>query len=194
MASVTPLVAHLLPFSGVGGNEIATFRLAQAAWAEGFARIAFHLPGAGQTRDLFAAAGFPAGVYPEHYLRSCKRIRGHSGLASRKQHFEAPTGVSPRILLQLLSVRRFGIWWRNSRQLTARLRERGAGLVHCGDLLAGSLAAISGRMAGLPVVCHAGNRHDALPIRDRPPRLARAFARFWYGMAGLRHRYAGRAV
>ncbi len=34
-------------------------------------------------------------------LTRCKRIRGHSGLASRKQHFETPAGVSPRILLQL---------------------------------------------------------------------------------------------
>jgi len=138
MAVSEPLVAHLLPFPGVGGTEIATLRLAQAAREEGFASIAFHLPGAGQTRDLFAAAGFPTDVYPEHYL----------------------------------SVRRFGTWWRNTRQLAARLRERGVGLVHCSDLLAGSLAAVSGRMAGLPVVCHVRNRHDVLPLCDRLPLLA----------------------
>jgi glycosyltransferase involved in cell wall biosynthesis len=137
MAVSEPLVAHLLPFSGVGGTEIATLRLAQAAREEGFASIAFHLPGAEQTRDLFASAGFPTDVYPEHYL----------------------------------SVRRFGTWWRNTRQLAARLRERGVGLVHCSDLRAGSLAAVSGRMAGLPVLCHVRSRQEVLPVRDRLPLL-----------------------
>jgi glycosyltransferase involved in cell wall biosynthesis len=138
MAVRKPPIAHLLPFSGVGGTEVGTLRLAQAAREEGFESIAFCLPGAGETRELFASAGFSTGVYPDHYL----------------------------------SVRHFGNWWRNTRRFAAKLRECGAGLVHCSDLRAASIAAVSGRLAGLPVLCQVRSRQESLPLRDRLPLYA----------------------
>ena len=64
-------IAHILPFNGVGGTELATLRLMQAATEHGYSCIAVHRPEASAVRELFADAGFHTVAWdaPEPSLR-----------------------------------------------------------------------------------------------------------------------------
>lgn len=64
-------IAHILPFPGVGGTELATLRLMQAAVGHGYSCVAVHRPEASAVRELFAEAGFPTISWgaPEPSLR-----------------------------------------------------------------------------------------------------------------------------
>src|SRR6186713_1388232 len=64
-------IAHILPFTGVGGTELATLRLMQAASERGYSCVAVHRPEAYAVRELFAEAGFPTIAWgaPEPSLR-----------------------------------------------------------------------------------------------------------------------------
>ena len=63
-------VAHIMPWSGIGGVEIATLRMADLT-RERFRNVAFCLPDAHEVRARFEAAGFETVVYlpPEPSLR-----------------------------------------------------------------------------------------------------------------------------
>jgi glycosyltransferase involved in cell wall biosynthesis len=63
-----------------------------------------------------------------------------------------------------------------STQLAKEFRRCGISLVHCGDVPAGEYAALGGRLAMLPVICHVRNRHQNIPDPDR--RLLRAVSTF----------------
>lgn len=56
---------------------------------------------------------------------------------------------------------------RASWRLAREFRRRGISLVHCADIAAGYQAALAGRLAGVPVLCHVRSRFDDLPRRDR---------------------------
>jgi glycosyltransferase involved in cell wall biosynthesis len=65
------------------------------------------------------------------------------------------------------SLRRPLPYLRASRKLAHELREEGVDLLHGADLRAVHDTALAGRLAGLPVLCHVRNRHDAISRRDQ---------------------------
>ena len=65
---------------------------------------------------------------------------------------------------------------RETLQLAREFRRRSVTLVHCADVIAGAYAALAGRLALLPVICHVRNRHDDLSATDQ--RFLRAVSRF----------------
>lgn len=76
-------IAHVLPWSSVGGVEQATLRIAQAVEADGFRSTAFCLPDSSLVSDLFASSNFETGVYegvlpsyrhPVAHLRASLRL------------------------------------------------------------------------------------------------------------------------
>ena len=64
------------------------------------------------------------------------------------------------------SYRRAAGYLGDSWTLARELRRQRVDLVHCADLLAAHGAALAGRMAGVPVICHIRNRFDAISRRD----------------------------
>jgi len=52
-------------------------------------------------------------------------------------------------------------------QLSRELKRRNIDLVHCADLLAGHYAAVAGKLARLPVLCHIRNRFEVISRRDQ---------------------------
>lgn len=81
-----PIIAHILPFPAIGGTEIATLRLAQAAQSHGYQSIMFCLNP--EVQELFTADGFrtfpysatqPSYRHPSSYWRDsaelARRIR-----------------------------------------------------------------------------------------------------------------------
>jgi len=77
-----------------------------------------------------------------------------------------------------------------SLQLAREFRRRGITLVHCADVPAGSFAALAGRMALVPVICHVRNRHIDIPQQDR--HLLRAVSRFAFVSRGAWRAFAHR--
>src|SRR5262249_29650220 len=75
-----------------------------------------------------------------------------------------------------------------SLQLAREFRRRGITLVHCADVPAGSFAALAGRLALLPVVCHVRNRHVDIPEPNR--RFLRAVSRFAFVSRGAWRAFA----
>jgi len=65
---------------------------------------------------------------------------------------------------------------RDSIELAKQFRRRRISLVHCGDVPAGSYAALAGRLALTPVICHVRNRH--WDIREPERTFLRAVNRF----------------
>lgn len=79
MRQPTHNIAHILPWSSVGGVEQATLRVAQAIETGGFRSTAFCLPDADAVADMFAAADFqvaryegvePSYRHPKMFLRA----------------------------------------------------------------------------------------------------------------------------
>jgi glycosyltransferase involved in cell wall biosynthesis len=70
-----PTIVHLLPWSGVGGVEISTLRLA-AATRERFRHVAFCLPDATSLMDAFEKSGIETVTYipPEPSLRHFRKF------------------------------------------------------------------------------------------------------------------------
>jgi glycosyltransferase involved in cell wall biosynthesis len=126
-------IAHILPWSSVGGTEHAALRIAQAVKGEGFESTAFCLGGDSPVRELFAAGGFETVAY---------------------------AGVEP-------SYRRPGGFLKSSLQLAREFKRRRVELIHCSDLLAAYYAAVAGKIAGLPVLCHVRCSYPNLSRRDR---------------------------
>jgi glycosyltransferase involved in cell wall biosynthesis len=56
---------------------------------------------------------------------------------------------------------------RNSLALAREFRRRRVRLVHCSDVLAGFYAALAGRLAGVPVLCHVRCVFEEVPRRER---------------------------
>jgi glycosyltransferase involved in cell wall biosynthesis len=65
------------------------------------------------------------------------------------------------------SFRRPGPFLKASLRLAREFRRRGVDLVHCSDILAGYYAALAGKIAGLPVLCHVRCCFEAISRRDR---------------------------
>jgi glycosyltransferase involved in cell wall biosynthesis len=65
------------------------------------------------------------------------------------------------------SYRHGAAFLRSSVKLARDLVRSRADLVHCADLLAAHQAALAGRLAGLPVLCHIRNRFGDISRRDR---------------------------
>jgi glycosyltransferase involved in cell wall biosynthesis len=63
-----------------------------------------------------------------------------------------------------------------STELAKEFRRYGISLVHCGDVPAGAYAALGGRLAMVPVICHVRNRHKDIP--DPEQRMLRAVSTF----------------
>jgi glycosyltransferase involved in cell wall biosynthesis len=126
-------VAHILPYTAVGGTEHATLRIAKAVDASRFPSIAFCLRNAPSVRAHFESAGIPCVLYdpPEPSYRHARTFL------------------------------------RASRELSRQLTNAGASVVHCADLSAASHAALGGRLAGIPVICHIRNRFFRISRRDR---------------------------
>jgi glycosyltransferase involved in cell wall biosynthesis len=70
----------------------------------------------------------------------------------------------------------YGYFLRESIELAKQFRRRAINLVHCGDVPAGAYAALAGRLALVPVICHVRNRHHDIPQPDR--QFLRAVTRF----------------
>ncbi len=68
-----------------------------------------------------------------------------------------------------LSFRHPAAYVTNTRALARALKNAGADILHCSDVMAGIYAAPAGRMAGIQVLCHVRNRRDALTIPERLP-------------------------
>ena len=75
-----------------------------------------------------------------------------------------------------------------SLELAREFRRRGITLVHCADVPAGSYAALAGRLAMAPVICHVRNRHVTIPAPDR--RFLRAVSRFAFVSHGAWRAFA----
>jgi glycosyltransferase involved in cell wall biosynthesis len=65
------------------------------------------------------------------------------------------------------SYRRAAAFVRDSAKLAAQFRTHRVDLVHCADLLGAYHAALAGRLAGIPVICHIRNRFSSISRRDR---------------------------
>ena len=75
-----------------------------------------------------------------------------------------------------------------SLQLAREFRRRAISLVHCADVPAGSYAALAGRLAMVPVICHVRNRFVKIPEPDR--RFLRAVSRFAFVSRGAWRAFA----
>lgn len=135
-------IAHVLPWTSVGGTEHATLRIAASVGREGFESVAFCPRGDSPVRELFDAGGVATASFDP---------------------------VEP-------SYRRPLAFLRASFALAHEFRRAHADLVHCSDLLAGFYAAVAGKIAGLPVLCHIRCRYEHLSQRDRS--FLRAVDRF----------------
>lgn len=99
-------------------------------------------------------AGFKSHAF---YLKGATAVRNlFEGAGFETIPYEPP-GASLRHAARFLA---------DSRALAKEFARRGISLVHCADVLAGCHAAVAGRMAGLPVVCHVRSRYDKLPRRE----------------------------
>ena len=58
-------IAHILPFPGIGGTEIQTLRVAEAARSLGFANVVYYPEYAERIGELFRSNGFPSEPYPQ---------------------------------------------------------------------------------------------------------------------------------
>ncbi len=56
---------------------------------------------------------------------------------------------------------------RDARALAQKFKQNDIDLIHCSDLPAGYHAALAGRLAGIPVLCHIRNRYAELSRRDQ---------------------------
>lgn len=56
---------------------------------------------------------------------------------------------------------------RDSYALARKLKQHNIDLIHCSDLPAAYYAALAGRLAGIPVLCHIRNRYAELSRRDQ---------------------------
>jgi glycosyltransferase involved in cell wall biosynthesis len=90
-------------------------------------------------------------------LRPSERLAGYLREAG-VETFDAEPQPEP-------SLRRGGHFLLDSRRLARRLSR--FDLLHCADVPAAYHAAVAGRLAGLPVLCHVRNRFTRLPLRDR---------------------------
>jgi glycosyltransferase involved in cell wall biosynthesis len=79
------VIAHILPWDSIGGTELQTLRLAEAAREGGFRNIIYTLRHGSKVRRMFEEAGFPVFEYeqvhpsytkPLPYLRNCRRLAG----------------------------------------------------------------------------------------------------------------------
>ena len=77
-----------------------------------------------------------------------------------------------------------------SLQLAREFRRRAITVVHCADVPAGAFAALAGRLALLPVICHVRNRHTDIAEPNR--RLLRAVSRFAFVSHGAWRAFAHR--
>ena len=66
-----------------------------------------------------------------------------------------------------LSLRRPAPYLRTTRALARELRGRRVDLLHCADVDAGVQAALAGRLAGVPVLCHVRNPFPVMRARER---------------------------
>lgn len=80
---IMPRVGHILPFSDVGGTEVATLRVARAAREEGYQNIAFIPPQAGRIREMFGDDGIDSVTFdpvepsyrsPSAFLANTRRL------------------------------------------------------------------------------------------------------------------------
>src|ERR1700732_3782087 len=79
-------IAHFMPWSGVGGVEIATLRLTDAT-KEQFRHIAFCLPDAVELREMFEKSGIETVTYnaPEpSFMRHVGRFYKESAAVARQ--------------------------------------------------------------------------------------------------------------
>jgi glycosyltransferase involved in cell wall biosynthesis len=79
-------IAHILPFPGIGGTEIQTLRVAEAARSLGFANFVYYPEGAEKTGDLFRTEGFESEAYPQaepSYRHPAEYVRASRKLARR---------------------------------------------------------------------------------------------------------------
>ena len=79
-------IAHFMPWSGIGGVEIATLRLTEATKAQ-FRHIAFCLPDAAELRELFERSGIETVTYaaPEpSFVRHAARFYKESAVVARQ--------------------------------------------------------------------------------------------------------------
>jgi glycosyltransferase involved in cell wall biosynthesis len=65
------------------------------------------------------------------------------------------------------SIRRGRNFYAQSCALADEFKRLGVTLVHCADHPAAHFAALAGRLAGVPVLCHVRNRHDSISRRDQ---------------------------
>lgn len=127
-----PNIAHFLPWTGVGGTEQATLRIAEAI-SEDYSHVMFCRKDAPPVGDFFAQAGFETVAFEP---------------------------ITP-------SYRHAFDYWRASAALARTLKEREINLVHCADVAAAFTAALAGRIARIPVLCHVRNRHNGLRQREK---------------------------
>lgn len=64
------------------------------------------------------------------------------------------------------SYRRMNTFLRDSYRLAREFKRHEIDVIHCADVLAAYHAAVAGRIAGLPVLCHVRNRYADLATRD----------------------------
>ncbi len=127
-----PVIAHILPFPGIGGTEIATLRLAKAADTNGFASVMFCLNET--VEQLFGEQGFRTvryGVEEPSYRHPSKYWRNSRALA-RKIAAENPAVIhgadvlaAYNISLAALLARRRLVCHVRNRADTVTARERG---------------------------------------------------------------------
>ena len=88
------------------------------------------------------------------------------------------------------SYRHLNRFLRDSYALSQEFKRNEIGVVHCADVLAGFYAAVAGRMANLPVLCHVRNRYEDLRRHDAL--FLRAVNKFIFVSHDTRRRFACR--
>ncbi|MDQ2668444.1 MAG: glycosyltransferase [Gemmatimonadota bacterium] len=136
---VQRVVAHFLPWLGVGGTEHATLRIAEAVRDRGFRSVVFCRRDATEVLNFFQNAGIETIPYDASDL----------------------------------SFRRPLDYVRSVRKLASDFRRLEVDVLHCADVQAGVQAALAGRVAGIPVLCHVRNPWPSAswPVTSRRERL-----------------------
>lgn len=88
--------------------------------------------------------------------------------ATAPQTLFAEAGVAVASYAGVLpSLRQSRAFFQAAFELARSFKRQGVRLVHCADVLAAYFAAVAGRLAGLPVLCHVRNRHSEVTRREQ---------------------------
>ncbi|HEY3041181.1 MAG TPA: glycosyltransferase [Pyrinomonadaceae bacterium] len=98
-----------------------------------------------------------------HYNSTIFYLKGASPVRGMFAHARFDTVAYEPIIPSYRHLKKF---LQDSYALSQEFKRREIDIVHCSDILAGYHAAVAGRMANLPVVCHVRSRYEEVSLRE----------------------------